>query len=129
MCERNADIFLFNQILFIDFRFVCFDLGSSLIAPFILDFKKFCLDNSHQHVFIFQKLRVVRNLLQEFLILVFNLLFFQTLQSAQLHVKDCLRLDFRKSEALHQSFLCIVVAASDNFYNFVDIIKRDSVTL
>ena len=60
---------------------------------FFLDLGQLILDHAHQLMFIGKQLVVVSDLLQEILIFVFDLLFFQALQSSQLHIEDRLRLD------------------------------------
>ena len=81
-----------------DLLFVCL----VFVAPFFLDFGQLILDHAHQLMFIGKQLVVVSDLLQEILIFVFDLLFFQALQSSQLHIEDRLRLDLGEAELLDE---------------------------
>ena len=128
MCESDAYIFFFDKVFLVDFGSICLNLGSSFVAPLFLDFQKLVLYYSHEFVLICKQLVVVCDFFHQLLILVFYLLLFQTLKSSQLHVENCLSLNFGKAEAFDEPFLGVIVAVSDNLYDFVDIIEGNSVS-
>ena len=128
MSEGDADVFFFDKVFFVYFSRIGLYLGSSAVSPFILDFQKFVLDYAHKFVLVCKQLVVVCDFFHQLLVLVFYFLFFQTLQSPELHIQDCLSLNFRKAEAFDEPFLGIIVAVSDNLYDFVDIIEGYSVS-
>ena len=96
MSQGDADVFFLDQILFIDFLCICLDLGTALVAPFILDFQQLGFDHAHQFMNVRQQLIIVCDFFQQFLIFVFDFLFFQTLQTSQLHIQNGLGLDLGK---------------------------------
>ena len=63
--------------------------------------------------------------------LLFQLFSFQTCQSAQTHVHDCLGLYIIETESLDQACLCScnIRTFSDYFYNFINIVECDQQSL
>ena len=120
-----------NQILCGKVEIIAVDHCPAVITVFIGNLQKFRADHSEKKVFISKYRLQLFDSLDQLRILFLQLFSFQTGQSTQTHIYDCLRLCIRKTKAFHQSFfrqLCST-ASPDDFDHFIDIIKSDQQSL
>ena len=127
LCQRNRHRFIRDEIghrkivrSFSDFR-------TAFIAEVLLLIEEFILDYAHQLVTAGEEIGQVINRFQHILIILFQLVAFQTGQSSETHIEDRGSLFFRKAEFFHQGSSCDVVRAglSDRTDDFIDMIKSD----
>ena len=69
----------------------------------------------------------VRNLYEQILVFIFDLLPFKTGESPELHVENGLCLDLRQTEAFHQSGHCLigVSGGADRMNDRIQIVDRN----
>ena len=99
------------------------NLGAAWIVVFLFDGDELFLDDAENLVFISKDSLEFLDKLVESLQLFFNLVTFETLETAKLHLKDGISLNLRETELLHELFICVVVSGTDGFDYFIDIIK------
>ena len=109
VCQRDGDILFIDQCLFIELALVCNDLSAARVSPLALDLEQLVLDNAHQLVLVCEQALVVRDPLEEFVVLCLDLLALESLQLGKSHVEYRLCLDLAEPESDHQLFLGIVV--------------------
>ena len=91
--QRDRDVLFIDKSLFIEFSFVGHDLGAARVAPLVLDLQKLGLDDAHQLVLVGEQTLVVRDLLEELIVLGLDLLALEALQLGEPHIEYRLRLD------------------------------------
>ena len=92
LCHGDHHIFSRNQILCGNVVFIKSDGCSSVISVFFRNHKDFFLDDTKQKLSVCKDCLIFCNLLLKLCILCFQLLSFQTSQSSQTHIYDCLGL-------------------------------------
>ena len=127
--QRIYTLFLFYQVLNVDFIGHILNLGKTLVAVFIAYCYQLVLQNALDFFFISQQLVVVFNLCAKLFFLIFQLFAIKTLQCYKTHVTYGLSLNVTEIESLHQSCLGIVIAGADYADNFINIILSNKQTL
>ena len=122
VCKCEYTLFFLDEVFDIKVVFNEGDFCASFVCKLSLDFCDFCLDNIVNKLRVGKDFDVFVNLLEECIQFILNLFNFKTLQAAESHIEDGLCLDFGKTEALHKTSLCIVVACTDDMDNFVDVV-------
>ena len=126
MGECNGYGFIFNQILIVQIVDVSLNPGAALITVFRLNFQKLVFNYAHQFSIVCEKGAVIENSFLQFLIFLLDLFTFQTLQTCKTHVQNRLRLNVIQPKALHQALFSVVVRASDNPDDLIDVIDCDT---
>ena len=127
MSKCNNSVLHGDKILNIHFSADGFNGGAAVVAEFVGNFFDFGLDNVVNQMNIpkdcFQFFNPLCNITQ----FVFNLLHIKCGKTAKAHGKNCVRLNFRKTEALHKARTVFVVVAAGTDYvnNLVNIILGD----
>ena len=123
--EGIAAGLLFDEILNVDLIFHVLDLGQPFVAEFITDCDQFILQNALDQVDIAQNIVEIRDLLFQLFVFRRQLFPLQALQRFQAHIQDALGMHVRKTEALHELLLGIIVAAADDLNDFINMILGD----
>ena len=119
--QRKYACFLINQVFHVDFAGVCHQLGTTGVCVFCFDILHFIADNAKEFGFVRQQGFIISDFFLQIFIFRVDFFVFQALQSAQLHFQNGLCLNFRQTKAFHQTFLCIIVAGTDDTDDFVNI--------
>ena len=119
-----------DHILDGDFGLIKFEFCSSLVSVFIGNLEKLLPDHAEKKILVCKNCLQSVDRLQETLIFRFDLSSFQTGQSTQTHVNDCLGLCVGEFKAFHELSLgCLdIFGTADNCDDLVDIVKRDQQT-
>ena len=88
--HSNNRILLRNEILHGNIKFIITDSGFSFIAILVTDQCDLCFDDAEKYFLVSKNCLIFCNLLLQFCILCFQLISFQTGQSTQTHIYNCL---------------------------------------
>ena len=123
----NDCIFIFDQIFDRDLIVIDADLCPSVISVFIFDDKDLFFDHAKKDLSVSQDRLQLADTLHQLIVLVLQLLSFQTCQSSKTHIHNSLGLGVREIKAFHQFRLGIlhIGRVADDLDHFVDVVKGD----
>ena len=127
MRQRDDDIFLSNEVFDVDLRRINRELRTALIAILLLDCAELILDDAKDAVLVSQNGLELLDSLQDFLILLFDLLTLQTGQALQTQIQDSLSLFLRELETRHECFTGNIsrAALTDGRDDSIQMIQRN----
>ena len=121
-------LLLFDQVFDVDLVLDMRDLGAALVAILFLDLQQAFADDLVNAGGLDQNIVIIGDLGAQLIQFVLDLLALEALQSSQLHLEDRLGLDLADAKAVHQVFLGVVVAVTDDMDNFVDVVAGNGQT-
>ena len=127
--ERKDALLLFDEVFDVDLVLDLLNFGLARIAVLVADLKKLVLQNALEHRLVGEKLDKIGDLLFQLVKLVLELFAVEALQGLQAHIENGLRLHIGEGKALHELFLCVVVARADDVDDLVDVILRNEKAL
>ena len=122
-------LLLLDEVFNVDLVLDLLNFGLARIAVLVADLKKLVLQNALEHRLVGEKLDKIGDLLFQLVKLVLELFAVESLQGLQAHIEDGLRLNIGEGKALHELFLCVVIARADDVDDLVDVVLRDEKAL
>ena len=127
MGEGDDSVLHGDKVLDVHFAADGLDGGAALVAELVAYFTKLGLYDIVHQVNIGENRLVLGDALENFGELVLDFLPVKAGETSETHRENGVRLDFRKTEALHKAgtVLVVVPSASDDADNFVDVVLGD----
>ena len=127
--EGIAAVLFFNEVLDVDLVLDVLNFRAALVAVLIADGGQLVLEDGLDKAHIAEHALVIGDAVLQLLIFVLEFFAVEALQGLQAHVEDGLGLNVIEAEALHEVFLCVVVARADDADDLVDVVLRDEQAL
>src|SRR5690606_6815291 len=125
--NRDENVNLGNQVLLGENARDILDAGAAGVAEALLEVGEVVLDEAEDLLRIRKQALEVLDFLEDFLVLVLDLLALESSQASETHVQDGLGLRVGQLEARHQVLLRRVLrpGAPDGVDDLVDVVERD----